>query len=495
MQKRNLKGQLTIFFGLILTTILLFAFTLIRGAGYSANRVAISCAHDAAGNSVLANYHRELFDRYGLLFFYVENVDKRMEEVINQNFENDVAGKVLGTRDLLALEVKETALEKITLATDNDGKVIWRQCVQCMEEKYGIPYLEQFLETLKYVEDKKLMSDEVILPYEEGTITETELRNKLAEADLRRTVIPDVFHWLEKEALKFLIGKREYSLQRLGKDKRLSGRQWNSGDGMHESSEVEINEWKKFLYIEYLLQYTGNYVSPLEDGFLKYQTEYLINGKEEDGNNLWETANSLIELRTGANIIGILTNDQRTAVLKEASVAVASSLGNPEIEPVVYAALLLIWAEVEGVHDVRALLRGEGVGLLKTADEWLLDVTWISGIAKVTNESETDSEIKENPVLKLLLQEESSVIEKNEGEQIECEQAKLMYEDYLRILLWLQPEDKLMIRFMDIVESDIRSITGQNTFRLDEYGEKVGIRTKFNGKYGSGFLIYREYAY
>ena len=90
---------------------------------------------------------------------------------------------------------------------------------------------------------------------------------------------------------------------------------------------------------------------------MQYQTEYLLFGRENDGENLWETAKRLLETRTSANILGIIMEEERSAAVKEVSATLASAIGNPEAEPLIYAALLLIWAEAEGIYDIRKLLK------------------------------------------------------------------------------------------------------------------------------------------
>lgn len=473
-----MKGGITIFFGMILTLILSLALTLIEGARYSAQRLAITSVYDTAANSVLASYHRQLFERYGLLFTTETKVEEQMAEVFRRNFEKDTVGHLLGVRDLLAIGLQDVKLEKMTLATDDGGKVIQRQCVACMEEKYAVTYLEKIMDLLGMVESQNLLEEDRTICYGDGEMTETELREELAKVSDAQTRIPDVFHWVEKEALAFLLGQREYSEQRLPLEDRVSERGIVPGAGLDEELEFESNQWTKFLFIEYLLDYTGNYVMPREAGFLTYQTEYLLNGKEIDGDNLWETGKSLLEIRTGANMVGILADENRSAVLKELSVSLASSVGNPELEALFFSALLVIWAEVEGIYDVRLLLKGEGVGLIKAPEEWLLDVSWITKVVQASAEE-----------YEWILQQESQVYTN------EAEQTKLNYEDYLRILLWFQDEEIVLSRFLDIVESDIKSITGQSDFRLENYGDRFWVQSNLKSSYGREYIISRKYGY
>ena len=486
MKERQLYGQLTIFFALTMITILSLVLLLIEGARTSALRLTIASTYRTAGESVLAGYHREVFERYGIFLFDASEVEKTMTEVMKRNWEKDLAGVMLGARNLLALEIQDVQLEKVTLATDDAGKVIWRQCVLCMEEAYGVSYLKQMMELLGYVEDQGLLNQEIKIAYGEEEITHADLGEGMWDADLRKTLIPDTFSWLEREALSFLLGNEKFSQRNLIEGERVSERDLEIGEGLVEEHSFDNNHWNKLLFLEYLIDYTGNYVRQLEDGHLKYQVEYILNGCTTDGENLWETARCLLELRMGANMVGILLDEEKTLAVKDLSESLATTIGNPEVIPVIYAALLLIWAEIEGIYDVKQLLDGESVSLIKTTEEWLIDVSLLSKVAQLKEERKQNQEEAAEVQFDFFAEQKRADTEGGE---------KLWYEDYLRILLWLEDEEVIALRFMDIMESDIRSVTEDKDFNLNRYADRIWVRAKVLSGYGTEFSIYREYGY
>ena len=178
-------------------------------------------------------------------------------------------------RDLQALSVSSTELEKVTLATDEAGRVLWRQAVLCMEEKYGITYLEQVLEWLGLVEEQGIADGAIGLSYEGTEIARDELMDELEEVGLRETNLLDTFNWLEKKALNFLLDE-EYSKCQLLETERVSSRELSKGNGIAEDIVFANNHWNELLFLKYLLAHTGNYVNQLEDGHLRYQVEYLL---------------------------------------------------------------------------------------------------------------------------------------------------------------------------------------------------------------------------
>ena len=61
------KGYLTVFLSLSITIILSLILALYQGARIGALRMKAECVSDISMNSVLAEYHRELFKQYDLL--------------------------------------------------------------------------------------------------------------------------------------------------------------------------------------------------------------------------------------------------------------------------------------------------------------------------------------------------------------------------------------------------------------------------------------------
>ena len=86
----NNKGQITVFISLVLCILLLFTFTAFEGIRIYTGKVkAASCVH-SVHTGIMADYDRELFDRYGLLFIdttYGTDSDAYLEEKISDYVE------------------------------------------------------------------------------------------------------------------------------------------------------------------------------------------------------------------------------------------------------------------------------------------------------------------------------------------------------------------------------------------------------------------------
>lgn len=125
---------------------------------------------------------------------------------------------------------------------------------------------------------------------------------------------------------------------------------------------------------------------------------------------------------------------------------------------------MFAWSYAESVKDIRILLDGNKVPVLKTEE------TWNTPLSKLVSFSSCLNEYK--------------VIE--EG---------ICYEDYLRFFLYKQPEKELLRRFMDICEMDIRVTEGNEYFQMDGCVSGVKAKANVSSGYGNGYEITRTYRY
>ena len=93
-------------------------------------------------NSVLGEYNRELFDKYGLLFIdtaYGTNTGsiiktrEHLEDYFSKNFEMTTIGKVTGRTTLMPAKLSEVNITGYSFASDGGGAVLRRQILKYME--------------------------------------------------------------------------------------------------------------------------------------------------------------------------------------------------------------------------------------------------------------------------------------------------------------------------------------------------------------------------
>ncbi|MBS6518506.1 MAG: hypothetical protein KH353_10015 [Clostridium sp.] len=111
-----------------------------------------------------------------------------------------------------------------------------------------------------------------------------------------------------------------------------------------------------------------------EENRLCYEQEYLLNGKKRDRDNLHQMVKKLIGVREGMNLLHILGDSEKRS---EARLLAASLTGSASVTPIadiVAFFIMGVWAFAESVEDVRALLEGEKVPLMKNSSDWKLDL-------------------------------------------------------------------------------------------------------------------------
>ncbi len=200
---------------------------------------------------------------------------------------------------------------------------------------------------------------------------------------------------------------------------------------------------------EYCLRFFGNYVKPAKEDCLQYGVEYILGGKLSDQDNLEYVVKELVKVRAGCNMIHILSS---TVKKQEASV-LATSLtawtGIPALAVLGKYVLIQAWAYCEAVIDVRDLLEGKKVPLIKTDSQWTLALEKIVSIS-------------------------SNVKSSNSGN------TGLEYDMYLRFLLAVQKENLQRFRCMDLIQQNLRK--ENDSFRMKECIIDTSIHVEFYGK-------------
>ena len=205
---------------------------------------------------------------------------------------------------------------------------------------------------------------------------------------------------------------------------------------------------KKLLFHEYILKKFGNAVEEeKEKRSLAYEVEYLLEGKTSDQENLEAVLNKLLLIRMGLNFVYLQTDTAKQAEAGAMALALATAVALPMLEPVVKQVLLAAWAFGESVMDLRSLMSGKRVALVKTAENWQLS---LSSLMKMGTSEDT--------------QEGADVTDGWD------------YKSYLRMLLFLENGDHLTMRTLDWVEQNLIYEKGLAFFRADACVTKLRLQ-------------------
>ena len=180
---------------------------------------------------------------------------------------------------------------------------------------------------------------------------------------------------------------------------------------------------------------------------LAYELEYILQGKGSDKENLESVLFRLFLLRMSGNY-GCLAKDMgRVAEAEALAVTISALLLMPEAVEALKQMILVAWAGGESVMDLRCLLDGRKVPLVKSADKWVVSLSQ----------------------LPLLLTDGGSVRGNDSGEGVG-------YSDYIRMFLFLKSVPEITMRTLDCVEEAFHS--KHILFQADQCVTKLEIQNK-----------------
>ena len=464
-------GYLTVYLTLCITLILSLYLVLIDGARRSGAGLEAACAAEAGLQSIMAEYHRELFRQYNL--FAVDssygtsvcgrkNTEAHLMEYIKENLNTEeIFLSDYLYRDFFGLKADDVELTDISILTDGRGAVFRARAIEAVRDDVGLHLLEELEEWMQVIEVNGL---DTFAPEEEKREADEkieEFNGKEIQISEEESICVEIVNPTNE-----IESKRRTGILNLVTDKELSNRviktdnlvesrmkQGNISRGNMALPECE-DMVSRFLFQEYLLRYMGCFGNEQEEDALKYQMEYLIVGESGDVDNLKIVVNRISIIREAANAMYLLTDKEKWLEIQGAAALACGIFALPELIPLVETAILLGWAYAESVYDVKTLLAGGKVPLLKDRDSWHYSLQ-----AALSGELHDGGE---------------------EGKG-------LSYLDYLRIFMTLTDLDLLTVRAMNMVEADIRQTAGNSLFRLDAcydgFQATIDISSSFGYKY------------
>ena len=477
------NGYLTVYMTLCLTLLLSLFLTLIDGARRNGAAMEASCVAEIGLDSIMAEYHRELLDQYNLFAvdssygmdkYGIENTEAHLIKYLQQNLSLHVV--FLSSflyRDFLGLQLDAVKMTGVSILSDGKGAVFRRRCAETIQDDVGLTALRELQGWLKVIEVNGLDSGEIQTQKAEVDRQIQEFISMDQEGKQQEGVENPTLILEEQRRLGILrltVDDEESLSHNTLELSGLIGSRMEQG--MLSQGNLELSEMKwtqdfaeRFFFQEYLLRYMGCYGNESEQDALKYQIEYLIAGQENDIENLRNVANLICTVREAANALYLLSDKEKKEEVELVAEGISSLIAVPELAPILEAAIILGWAYAESVYDVKMLLSGGKVPLIKDSD------TWHYGLQNI---------------LAGILDDTPDGASKGNG---------MKYEDYLRIFMSLTSLDELTVRAMDMVEADIRMTENNQLFCLDGCYDRVQFDIRMSSSFGYEYQLSREKAY
>ncbi|MDO4298437.1 MAG: DUF5702 domain-containing protein [Lachnospiraceae bacterium] len=482
MDRTGEKGSITVFLSLICILFLALFCTVTESARVQGARAQTANIAGMGNFSVLGEFEKELLDQYEIFAldggygtgnFGTGKVNDRLKTFLLYNAEPEQNIFSVWCFDPWKLELEDSQIQKYALLTDEKGEPFFQQAVSFMKLNLGVEAINALIhhkEDVSQIEswqeeyEKRKKENEKNLSnaeregerkLQELTSAATSNAGAAGETEALLPEQPDVGNPLEEIAklrrrsiLSIVTGNSELSSKSMN--------QWSvPSHGISKRGTMKVEKKNSgltadLLFREYLLTYFPNYTDSEGDGCLDYQIEYIISGKAGDQKNLKSTVNRLLLLREGMNYLYCVENAEMSTQAGALAITLTGFLGIPALTSATKHALLLAWAYGESLLDLRKLLAGGKVPLLKDGTSWTLT---LENLGQLTQLLDSDTQTSGSG---------------------------LAYKDYLRILLNMGSLSKQKMRALDLIQENLRKTGTTEKFKAENC--IVGIETSTSWK-------------
>lgn len=149
----------------------------------------------------------------------------------------------------------------------------------------------------------------------------------------------------------------------------------------------------------------GNYTNLIKNRELSYELEYIVAGKDCDRSNLASTVEQIVAVRNVVTLAYLATDNEKMDLIQTTATSAATAIGLPFLEPVIKGVLLESWALAEAINDVKTLLKGKKIDLMKDANNWKTSLKNL--LASGSSESEKKATIDYKQFCMILIMKNS----------------------------------------------------------------------------------------
>lgn len=185
-----------------------------------------------------------------------------------------------------------------------------------------------------------------------------------------------------------------------------------------------------------------------------YQMEYILYGNDKDRENLESSVQRLTALRQGLNLIHILGDPVKRQEAETLAMTISGGMGLSPLAAVLLFFIITVWALGEALADVRCLLEGGKVPLIKNSSQWKLD---LEGLLEMGKRGRLPDGIGQRQ-----------------------EEGGMDYRGYLRLMLFGGYDEDRVYRMMDVIQAELEK--EQPGFRMSGCACMVEMEAEICGK-------------
>ncbi|MDE6982835.1 MAG: hypothetical protein K2P60_15775 [Lachnospiraceae bacterium] len=479
--KNKCPASLSIYFTLLVVCTGTFILVLVEMARFTGLDSHASEYTKLAEESLFAGYQPVLLQEYDIFWldgcfgedsFRIEAGEEEMEALLYDN----LSGK---GRNFYKMRIDGVKAETYLLATDREGKIFQSQAAAAYKAKFGEIAIEEIRRNIRGIQDAKNGGDSPENKIAQADSALESIRQQQASQEIQqqggggftgggvhgKALPPSLMTSDEGGGTSVLSEGNPFETNRrmrsqgilslvLPQGMVLSQKSVDIGDSLlkrkcrkgTDRETVKEGAADRILMQQYIKRYGGNFLSPVESGGLSYGEEYVIAGKGSDRENLEDVARELLLVREIANFTYICTDQAKQAQALAVATALAGISVNPSLIEVVKQGILAAWAYGESICDVKILLSGGKVPLIKRSGDWNTDLSHlgevVSGNFKGTDRGQS-------------------------------------YEDYLQAFMYLHSTKKTSYRCMDLMEFTMKK-AGYEHAKMDGMILRMKIEAEYS---------------
>lgn len=483
-ERQKAEASVTVPLCIALTILAVFILGLVEAARYYGLKENAKDVTNLAVESLFAGYQPFLLKEYQMFFldggFGLDrlNPEAAEDEMEMLLYENLIAAKEKDGMSLYHMSTADAEVTEYRLATDDNGKVFEAHAANVMKREIGKRAAKEILEKIRGIQDKDSLDPEEAIKNADQTLQEwkaqTEKEGDAAKAqteevkEQKETTAPsqevlenpmDTIKTVRKNGVLALVlpPEKTVSAKTVSVDQCLMKRKLQKGN-FHP--QTDVSWYDRILMQEFIKQFAGNALHPSENGALSYGVEYVVAGKDSDEKNLKKIVNILLLLRESINFLYLQTDGAKKAEALAAATAIAGASANPLVITAVKQGILAAWAYIESICDVKALLSGGKIPLVKNAGNWQTQLSNLAGGA---------------------------------GMDYKGESSGLSYETYLDVFLYAKTVKQAAYRTMDLMEWNTRNEDGYENCRMDRMVTGMKITGEYNADAVFSGIFGKEY--
>ena len=181
------------------------------------------------------------------------------------------------------------------------------------------------------------------------------------------------------------------------------------------------------------------------------ELEYVLYGSDSDYDSLSQAISDLVALRSGLNLLHILSDSEKRAQAQNLAFMISGALGFTPIVGIMTFFIMSVWALGQALCDVKALLAGKKVSFMHTRESFALSLDGLLDMAS------------------------GKVVENKDDDK------GFSYLDYMKLFLVMKQGSEQDYRCMDMIQLALSK--GQSDFLINRCAASASISSSYDTRH------------